>query len=360
MKIVFFIKSLSFGGKERRLVELARYLKLNSNINCILILLEKKIDFKDVEDIFTDIIILNKEYKRRSLHTFIKLFSIISKNRVDIIHSWGLMESFYAIPVKLFLKTKLITGNIADAIPRVYSFNFETFLIKSVFLFSDIILSNSFAGLNAYKIHNNKTRVVYNGYNFDRIKKPQKKNDLIINYQLNYKYIVLMVASFNRFKNYELFINVAKKFTQKNILFLAIGDGENLNNFKNRIKDEKINNVLFLGSTSDVDTFISISTICVLFSEYEGISNSIIEYMANRKPVIATSKGGTKELIINNTTGYIIPGEEIEQICEKINSLLIDEFKRHQIGSNGYNRIKNNFSIELMSKNFLNIYHELI
>lgn len=360
MRVIFFIKSLSFGGKERRLLELVRYFKKDSEIDCILILLENKIQFHDVQNIFSEIIFLNDKYKKRDISVFYKLFKISKSKNIDIIHSWGLMESFYCIPSKLFLKTKLITANIADAIPRKYKFNLESFLLKSVFLFSDIILSNSYAGLNAYKIKSNKSRVVYNGYNFDRLKSIKINNNQLDKYKIENKEIILMVASFNKYKDYDLFINVAKKFISSNTIFISIGDGEDFNYYKLKAINEKINNIIFVGSTNDIDDFINISTICVLFSNYEGISNSIIEYMSHKKAVIATSKGGTNELILNENTGYIIQSKDINQICDTINLLLLNPQKRNLLGLNGYKRIEQKFSIDTMSKKIINIYKELI
>ena len=46
--------------------------------------------------------------------------------------------------------------------------------------------------------------------------------------------------------------------------------------------------------------------ICLLSTFTEGISNSIMEYMALGKPVIATDGGGTKEIVDDGETGFLI------------------------------------------------------
>jgi len=54
----------------------------------------------------------------------------------------------------------------------------------------------------------------------------------------------------------------------------------------------------------------------------EGISDAVMEYMALGKPVIATDGGGTKELVIDNSTGYLIKPESAKDLARKILYLL--------------------------------------
>jgi glycosyltransferase involved in cell wall biosynthesis len=81
------------------------------------------------------------------------------------------------------------------------------------------------------------------------------------------------------------------------ICFLLIGDGENIERCKYLVKDLPTENIKFLGRQNDAESIINIFDIGVLTTNIrihrEGISNSIIEYMAMGKPVIATQGGGT-------------------------------------------------------------------
>ena len=49
----------------------------------------------------------------------------------------------------------------------------------------------------------------------------------------------------------------------------------------------------FLGRCQNVADLLAISDVCVLSSQWEGFSNSVLEYMAAGKPVVATQCGGT-------------------------------------------------------------------
>ena len=62
----------------------------------------------------------------------------------------------------------------------------------------------------------------------------------------------------------------------------------------------------FLGRCENVAELLSISESCVLSSKAEGFSNSILEYMAAARPVVATDVGGAREVVSEGETGYLV------------------------------------------------------
>ena len=103
---------------------------------------------------------------------------------------------------------------------------------------------------------------------------------------------------------------------------------------------------------------MNVCNIGVLTTITEGISNAIMEFMALGKPVIASEGGGTKELIVNNQTGYLIPYKSPKKLENKIILLLNNKTKREEFGKRGKKRIESEFSIKKMLKKFLIIYNE--
>ena len=91
----------------------------------------------------------------------------------------------------------------------------------------------------------------------------------------------------------------------------------------------------------------------------EGISNSIMEYMALKKPVIATAGGGTNELVLNNITGFLINQKTPQEMQEKIEFLLDNQDIAERMGQKGKERIQQEFNIEKMTNSYLDIYNKL-
>ena len=92
----------------------------------------------------------------------------------------------------------------------------------------------------------------------------------------------------------------------------------------------------------------------------EGISNSIIEYMALAKPVIATNGGGTNEIVIDGWNGFLIDYGSADQLIEKINILYSNRQLANDIGINGQKIIKDKFNIVNMSQQYISLCRKLL
>lgn len=352
MKILFFIESLRSGGKERRLTELVRVISENPDYACRIVTMDDEIYFKNQIPKNVDIIILKRKYFRKDINVLFKFFKICSEYSPDIIHVWGKMAAIYAIPTKLIFNIPIINSQISDVIPMHLLYN------KIAFKFSDFIIANSYAGIEAYNPPKNKSSVIYNGFDFSRITKLNPVEELKNQFRSKSKNIVGMVASFSTLKDYNTFINsgviVLKEFPETT--FLCIGDGDKVQ-YKKLIPLKYIDNFIFLDSQTEIESIINIFDIGILATYTEGISNSIIEYMALEKPVVATIGGGTSELIIDNETGFLVPPQNIKIMAEKIILLLRDNAKRRLMGQAGKARIRTEFSIENMVNKHIEIYN---
>ncbi len=94
-------------------------------------------------------------------------------------------------------------------------------------------------------------------------------------------------------------------------------------------------------------------------SLYETFGMSLIEGMAMKLPIIATSVGGMTEIVVNNRNGLLIPPENPEALAEAILSLLLDEEKAEQLGINGLNIVEEKFSWDKISLQLRNYYSDL-
>ena len=223
-------------------------------------------------------------------------------------------------------------------------------------------MCNSRAGAKSFRTPNNKTHIIHNGFDFNRIKKIKNRQQIINSYKLNNCHVVGMVASFAERKDYKTFIDAAKIIINKiiNVKFIAIGDGPNLPKMKNYLPNELKNNFMFLGRVKDVDSIVNCFTVGVLSTYSEGIPNSVMEYMAFGKPVIVTHGGGTNELVEDKINGFLTQANDSVDLSEKIISVLKDPKKIKKMGDSGQLRIRKYFSIEKMAKETVELYESLI
>lgn len=360
-KIIFFIGTLCAGGKERRLVELLTYLKNNTEHEMLVVLRQDQIDYPAFFKLNVPYKILTVKYIKKDLRLPFQFYKICSEFKPDIIHTWGSMPASVALPTVIVKRIPHVNSQITSAPPRMKKWSFSALQNKINFSFSDVILSNSKAGLESFKPQNNKSQVIYNGVNFDRFKDLPDPNKVREKYNIGTPFSVIMVASFTENKDYRRYIKIAEEVisARKDISFICVGDGPNLSTICEKAKNN--DKIIFTGRINDVESLINACDIGVLFSPNgEGISNSILEYMALGKPAIATNTGGTKEIIDHKVTGYLINNESIEEIAKLIINLVDDQIKRATLGSAGRTKIESQFSLTKMGNEFVDLFQELI
>jgi glycosyltransferase involved in cell wall biosynthesis len=363
MKVLFVIEALICGGKERRLTELMKSIKENKEIEFELVVMNNEIHYKEVFDLNINVHYIVRKTKK-DISIFSKLYKLCKKFKPDIVHCWDSMTVVYSIPACRLLKIKLVNSMVVDTPVKQNVFNKVWFRAKLTFPFSNIIIGNSKSGLLAYKAPKRKSICIYNGFNFNRV--VNRKNFDIIKEKFSYKYIIGMVAAFEERKDYATLVSGAEKVlsNRTDCVFLLLGDGDTKKGIMQMVSDEFSSNILFLGKIDNVEEYVRVFDIGVLCTNSlvhkEGVSNSILEYMAFGKPVIATSGGGTNEIIEDKITGFLITPSSPTELAERIEELLNNDNLRMQMGRAGKQRIENFFSINKMMEKYIEVYKALL
>lgn len=358
MKILYVIDSLCSGGKERRLISLMKEFVLKDNIQIELVILSKVIFYEEIHDLDVKIHYLEKDFTK-DIGIFSKFNNILNRSKPDIVHCWHNIAAFHFAPICKFKGIPFINSMITTAPPLLSRFSKLYFFYAFTYPFSDEVLANSKAGLKSFRVPEKKARYIYNGFDFSRKKIKVDSDKIREKFNVKTKYIVGMTGAFYDRKDHKTFIDAAEMVlkNRNDVTFILIGDGPNLEKFKNSVQRKNENNFKFLGKQIDVESIVNTFNIGVLSSYTEGISNAIMEYMIFEKPVIATDGGGTNELILDNETGFLIDIGNSNQLYEKIIFLLENEKLAKEMGAKGKERIENNFSIYKMIDSFSQLYN---
>lgn len=111
----------------------------------------------------------------------------------------------------------------------------------------------------------------------------------------------------------------------------------------------------FVGYAGDVRPYLSVANIYVAPSDKEGLPLTLIEAMAFGLPCIATNIAGHNEVVINGSTGLLIPPGAPREMAEAIKYLMTHKEERIRMGFNGRKRVEDFFDIENTMAKIINV-----
>lgn len=140
-------------------------------------------------------------------------------------------------------------------------------------------------------------------------------------------------------------------------IFVALDALKILPEFKELVSpyvDSKHPRIKFLGFRDDVAELIKDCDVGLLCTYTEGISNAIIELMANGVPVITNDiSGGSKEIIRSHEDGFVCKDEDM---LPNLEVLLGSEEIKNEIGEKASIKISKILSLEQMVFNYKQLY----
>ena len=114
--------------------------------------------------------------------------------------------------------------------------------------------------------------------------------------------------------------------------------------------------VVFAGHRDDVPALLAGCDVFCLPSFAEGLPLVVLEAMAHGKPVVATSVGGTAELVVDGETGILVPPGDADALAAALKALLSDSERSRALGGAGRQRVLVEFSAEHAAERVLALY----
>ncbi len=169
--------------------------------------------------------------------------------------------------------------------------------------------------------------------------------------------MLLYTASLFPLKNHALIIRAMPYLLNKGLKIKAVfagydrGGKDGLLSLARSLAVDK--DILFLGERRDIPELISASDICVQASFSEGMSNTLLEYMAGQRPVIASDIPANREAA--GDCALFVNPKDIKGFAKAVEFLINSEEEKNSIVRRAYERVREKFSIEAMTEAYFNI-----
>lgn len=286
-------------------------------------------------------------YEKNRLSYLIFLYKLIKKNSIDIIHVHG---NSHALVIELIAA---LMGGCKNRICHSHNTTCNSILFNKLLSpIFNLLCTNGFAcGVDAGKwmFGNKKFQVINNGINIEKFKFSKvDRRQIRDKYSITEDYIVLgNVGNLNAQKNQIYILDILASLNSKGkYKLMLIGEGEKKEEILCKAKELNLtDNVIFVGVTDKVSSFLAAIDIIIMPSLYEGLPLSLIEEQANGLPCIV-SNVITKEVNLTEMV-YFSSLNDVEEWVNKIDGLdftnsrtTLSEHACKRISDSGYDIVQ--------------------
>ncbi len=332
-KIAFFVGSLSKGGTERVVINLAEYFSRIGTKVCIVTAWKNENEYTLPEGVLRyDVALTKEEWSRNKIKNALrrnrKRESIIREFAPDLIVSFIKENNFKAILTGKKCGVKVVASVRSDPAAEYPTFG-SRFIMKRLFTKADGIILQTQAMRDFFPtILQKKIVILPNPIDLRFLKDvtgvTRKKEIVMVGRLDENKNQMLLLEAFSR---------LAEVYPEWNCV--CIGEGACRTKLEEKIKSYGLEQRFFLpGSKTNIQDEIDAASVFVLASRFEGMPNALIEAMALGLAVVSTDcdGGGPRELIRDGENGILIPKDDAEALYEKLKLLFDDDSLRERLG----------------------------
>ncbi|MCG2684014.1 MAG: glycosyltransferase [Planctomycetales bacterium] len=388
--VCFVIDNLSVAGTESQLLALIRGLD-RAKVQPHLCLLDGRSDrSRSLEPADCPVLRLGARSLRRpsTLARAWRFARFLRRNRIDVVHCFFPDSTRFAVPVACLAGVRRIVASRRNL--GHWMTSWDRRLARLYRRWIDVTVANCEACRRAVieqeGIAPDRVVVIPNGIDLDRFAgipayapsdngRPEKgsgpfcaqhpeghsgKMDLTPFPALVRR--VGMVANLRPVKAPDVFVRAAAIVAQSHpdVIFQIAGSGDT-ESVRRLARECGVENRLeLLGQVQDVPSFLAGLDVAVLTSHSEGLSNSLLEYMAAGRPIVATAVGGNCELIQHEMDGLLVSSSEPQGIAEAIKRLLLDTKLAANLGTATLSVARERYSLEAMLRQHGNFYRGII
>ena len=298
------------------------------------------------------------------LRFFFQLCWVIYRRRVDLLHVNSYVPGNYARLAAALMQVPIVI----DHWHGFTRFNVKRRLIcRLLGRFTDLSLAVS-RGVRDYLVSQGgldpaKVRVVANGVDVAAI--DSARPGPLVRRELGLPESSPVIGLVGRLDHWgkghkELFEAMAILKERHPVHALIVGGGRRIDEIKALAASLGLaGEVHFLGTRRDVPDLLNAMDIFVLPSHSEGVSLALLEAMAAGLPVIATSVGGTPEVVMDGENGLLIPPRDAEALAGALARLLEAPDFAKKLGANARRHVREHYSLDRLGREINEIYGDL-
>lgn len=366
-KILFILTSPTPYGAEISILTNIIYLLKNKKISPIFIIrskgkLEKFLKKNDYEFYIVPFfywVSKKKNFLKSILKLFfnivfsIKFYFKLRKKKVNYVYT-NTFTTHFGLILSFFLKSKHIF-HIRELAEKQFGLTFD-FERKKIYNLSEkfsfkILTNSNFLLENLQKNFKKKIFLIPNPID----NKFKNKNRMNFKKKLKIIFVGRLMDDQNPF----LLIDILKKHKSKNIQLDIYGEGPLKKKLLEKIKEEKIENIIKLKNYEDkIYNILKNYNIGLSLAKHQTFNRTIIEFMKSGILVMANDSGNNSFLIDNNKNGFLIKKNNPKLYQDKILFFYKNKNMLRKFSNLAYEKYKNKFTVKDSSMKLYKIINE--
>lgn len=176
-------------------------------------------------------------------------------------------------------------------------------------------------------------------------------------------FVVGTVGRLDAVKNFDLLFEAIReaKSVVPSLRLILVGEGP----YQQHLKEKRTvlglsDYVVMTGLRHDIPDLLASFDLYVCSSDYEGISLSILEAMAEEKAVVATAVGGNSEILVHEKTGLLVKAKDKATLTEAIVELANNQAKRVVLGQQARKSVERDYNLSLVIEGYGRLYRNLL
>ncbi len=377
LRVLHLVRALNVGGLEKVVVDLTHGLSERGVTNYLGCLVEKGVWCDDAE---VAGVWCGDLESRGPVRTFFDLCRYVKENNIDVIHTHNSHPHKYGVPVSVFTGVPLVHtkhGRNWPENPRWVWFS------RQLSRFTKVIVPVSHEiekiVVDVEKVPQRKVVTILNGVTVSVLSRHSETTpdlrgegfdktigDKTISALREGEFVIGSIGRFSAEKQYPFLVRAFARFLEVSdrspIRLILVGDGVERENIEAEIERCGVGEyVLLPGVSCDVRGWLDQMDVFCLSSDQEGTSITLLEAGAAGVPSVVTDVGGNAEIVKDGVTGIVVPFGDEEKMSDAFLKLAGLEAGgsssvREQMGMAAHERIKAEYSLDVMIDKYVEVY----
>lgn len=302
-----------------------------------------------------------------------RIKKIIQEHGVDIVHVRSRAPAWSAYYACRDTNARFITT--CHAPYNIHDSKLKQFYNSSITKAERVIAISEYVAdylQKNYIIDSKKIRTIHRGVSLEKFNPASVSAERMIKLAKAWRIpdgatIIIMPGRLTRWKGQAIMIEAMAKLNKPDLFCVLVGADQGRTEYRQELEQlihqyNMESQIRLMDHCDDMPAAYALSNIVVSTSiEPEGFGRISIEGQAMGKPVIATNHGGSKETIIPNETGWLVPPNDPQALSEALhNALDLTPEERDALSMRAIQHITTSFSKDHMIDETLKVYTELL